>query len=924
MGYFDINDTHGITSTFSIPIAQSSYDVGVMNSGRLYTNNFGENADLDITYRPYAGDYNTYLNYIRINYIRTLKPSSEPVTLFRSVAVSDALRFNITSAGAQYLVWDVTSYSACRNIETALNGSTLSFVAANETPREYALIDLSKAIPSPTVLGAVENQNLHGLHNPELVIIARKAVMAQARRLAALHEAESGMRTSVVSAEQVYNEFSSGVPDATAYRRLMRMFYDRYTAGLGEAPKYLLLFGSGIYDNKGNITHTDFHTDPYSCRLLTFQSIHSLSETASFTSDDYFGFLDEEGTVWASATLDIGIGRLPVTTPAEAEIVVDKIERYINHSPQGEWQNTVMFIADDAVTGSASESEMDHIRFSDDYATTLRNSYPNVITHKIYEDAYPFTVIQPGRRSPETHDAIINTLNKGALILNYMGHGSIHDWTHESILTSSDVYALQNSILPFWVTGTCNFAAFDMFQMSGGELTLFNPRGGSIGIISSARTVYSSSNDLFVRALYKNMFALNQSMAPRLGDIMRSAKCENNLRNDDNKLRFLLFADPALQLHFPYCSDSVRITELNGIAVPASSTIQLSPLSPVHIKGKVTNYSQQVLSDFNGTVQIVLFDNEQSLTTLGNGANGVFDPKFNYTDYPNVLFSGKAVISGGEFEITITLPADILNRGAKGKITLTAYRDNGSKPAAAGFFTGFKVMNAAPAIPAENVPPTISAVYINEPSFVSGDTIQGGDAVFYATVSDVSGINLSGTLGRHIVLSLDGSGNYDITSSFRSSDHTACNGSLDFTLPSVSEGKHRLTFKIWDVWGNKSEQEVDFYYLDNDYSRSRFTFTVSQSEKAEQRYGLEFASLHLPSDRLLSLDFRIEASDGSVAWVHRRSDLCQNLRNYNLSQHELNSLGFVPEAGIYTCRLSISIDGKEVKTFAEKLAVGRE
>ena len=52
---------------------------------------------------------------------------------------------------------------------------------------------------------------------------------------------KNGLRTVVVTTEQVFNEFSGGVPDPTAIRDFVKMYYDKYRSNWSAAGKYLLL-----------------------------------------------------------------------------------------------------------------------------------------------------------------------------------------------------------------------------------------------------------------------------------------------------------------------------------------------------------------------------------------------------------------------------------------------------------------------------------------------------------------------------------------------------------------------------------------------------------------------------------------------------------------------------------------------------------
>ena len=136
-----------------------------------------------------------------------------------------------------------------QQMETSLNGTELSFsIPASASLREFVVVKPSQ-IKAPVTVGEVANQNLHALPQQDMIIIAQPNFTTQAERLAEAHRTKDNLTVRVVTPESIYNEFSSGTPDATAYRRFMKMFYDRQTSE-ADAPKYLLLFGDGSFDNR--------------------------------------------------------------------------------------------------------------------------------------------------------------------------------------------------------------------------------------------------------------------------------------------------------------------------------------------------------------------------------------------------------------------------------------------------------------------------------------------------------------------------------------------------------------------------------------------------------------------------------------------------------------------------------------------------
>ena len=130
------------------------------------------------------------------------------------------------------------------NINMRLDHITLTF----DTPK--SLPDLS-SVAVPSYVGAIANQDHHADEAANLIIIipASRKLQAQAERLKLLHEQQDGMSVRIVAADELYNEFSSGTPDANAYRRYLKMLYDR-AEDEAAMPRHLLLLGDCAYDNR--------------------------------------------------------------------------------------------------------------------------------------------------------------------------------------------------------------------------------------------------------------------------------------------------------------------------------------------------------------------------------------------------------------------------------------------------------------------------------------------------------------------------------------------------------------------------------------------------------------------------------------------------------------------------------------------------
>lgn len=869
---------------------------------------------------------NAYLNYIRINYVRSLKPYGA-FTLFRSTTLSDNLTYQISDANSSILVFDVTDNTDVSRIDTRLSGSTMSFSAPNSSIREYALVDISKPqnFPTPTIIsGKVNNQNLHALPNVEMVIIAPEIFFESAQELARLHESQSGLKSHVIIPELIYNEFSSGKPDVTAYRRFMKMFYDR-ASNESEKPRYLLLFGDGTYDNRFVIDKIWTDENKKKAVLLTYHSKESLLELDSYVTDDYVGLLNDDVKInnINAATLDIGIGRLPAQTVQEAQDIVAKIKGYMMNQNKGLWLNNITFVADDFVGSSNSTygQEEQHIIDAENYSKYIEANYPDFIINKIYEDAYERETVTNGFRYPTATQALLDRINNGTLTLNFIGHGNTLSWTHEQILHSGHINALNNDKLALWITVTCDFSRFDSKDRSGGELALLRPKGGAIGLFSTSRTVYISYNTVMNEYITKHLLTRENGKPMRLGDILRNTKNEPALSSNSSKLRFVLLGDPALRLAYPDDTYKVEVSQIKGEDV-SDGTINIQALDDVVITGHIVDQSGNTVSDYNGVLESVIFDSEQELKTRGNGFTS--DRGKDYKTYPSTLFAGRVEVKNGEFQIRFVATKDILNLNAKGKMNFYAYDETGKREAQGSFYN-YTVGGINPNVPEESNPPVIERLLLNDTQV----NLDNPEAVyvnpmpkFYVEISDDTGINLSSASGHNMTLIItDNKGDkqeYNLTSFYVSTDGSDKKGSVTYTIPELTPGNYTLEFKVWDVFNNSASTTVSMV-VTNDSEPSNYAFEI-WGNPARDITKFVFRTSDTPSSDV-NIKMSVYSLSGQLVWLREERGAVSTLNGYEY-EWDLNGNGggrVIP--GIYICTGQVIIDGKAHSVQAKKLIV---
>lgn len=771
------------------------YEIGKSANAILTFPNSNSTVQFTLTYNKPNSTAVGYLNYLEVNVRRKLTMDGSAL-FFRNVDnlnTANYSHYQISGANNNVQIWDVTDPSNIKRIVTTRNGDYLEFTDSNEILKQYLAIDptAKSAFSEPVSVGTIPNQNIHGMPQADLVIITHPNFITQANKLADAHRSKDNLKVNVVTTDQVYNEFSSGTPDATSYRWVMKMFYDRALASgdVSSLPKYLLLFGRGSYDNRGLFKNSGDNL------ILTYQADMSLDAVKSYVTDDYFGLLDDnEGTQITSQLIDVGIGRFPASTSQHADDVVNKTISYMNNSIKGIWKNQLCFLADDG-DGAL------HMKQSDSIAQSLKKLSPAFQYDKIYLDAFKQEISASGQSYPLAKTKLHNLINSGLFLFNFTGHASENGLTNEQIITKDDALNLYNPKLPLWIAATCDFVLFDVKDISTGEHVVLNPSGGGVALLSAARTVYASQNERLNRLFTLNLFQKTNGQYPRLGDALAAAK--NKTGVEINKLSFVLLGDPALKLNYP-TKYNIVTEKLNDKVI--SSTDTLKALSVNKIQGYVTDENGSKVNDFNGLLEIAMYDKLQKITTLNNEGDGALT----YEDRPNMIYSGKARIKNGEFTFTMMVPRDIRYNYGTGRINYYA-SDSIVDREAQGYYENFIVGGSISNFQNETNGPDVN-LYLNSPNFVSGGKVNE-TPYFVAHISDQSGINTVGSgIGHDLKLVIDDNpyNVFILNDYFEAETDSYQAGSVRMKLPEMTAGKHTLTFSAWDLLNNSTTVSANF------------------------------------------------------------------------------------------------------------------
>lgn len=867
---------NNVSGSVSIAKAEYHYIFGVEGNIKTSATNATNRQQVKLTFRGSSGSLG-WLNYIELTTPSNLsmQGSFMPVRTTENYKTSTPVRFHLTNANSTTQVWDITDLSAITRVPATYTNNELQWTGSQKDGiHEYVAVNPNGGSwVSAAVVGDVANQNLHRLKNIDYVIICYPGYESIATQLAKAHQSKQGITWAVVNSQQVYNEFSSGTPDATAYRWLMKMLYDR-ADDVNAKPRWLLLMGHGSFDNRKLLPNSG------SALLLTYQAENSLSEVKGYATDDYFGFLDDsEGDYDASATMDIGVGRLPVSTTEEAQEMVDKIIRYMNNQNTGKWKNRIMYLADDGEGGTHTET-------AEKSAELVRLQNPDFIVTKVFLDAYPQEVNASGESYPIAKNKVHAMLKEGVLFFDYSGHGGYNAITNESMMTLKEIEAMRNTNQAFWLFATCNFAQFDGGRRCAAESAVLNPIGGAIGILAATRTVFADPNTKLNQAVCKELFDHSNPYHYdiTLGEAI--AKGKNNRSGDTNKMAYVLLGDPALRLNYPTNYQIETVTQLDT----------LNALSVQKVDGQIIDEDQQLVSDFNGTVDITVYDKIQVIPTRNNDQSEEEARVVNYKDYTNTLFSGKTQVKNGLFNYTFMVPKDIRYNFGNGRIVYYATTtDEGEKMEAVGHYEDFIIGGTGSILTADSIGPDMF-IYLNTRAFQDGDKTYSTPR-FYAELYDENGINTAGAgIGHDLMLVIDDDAKqtYSLNDFFTTSDDSYQRGMVSYLMNELSDGQHSLTFRAWDLLNNSTTKSLNFV-VEAGLDPSIYSITTYPNPvQATGRLNL-IVNYDQP-DELIQTEVYLYNTNGQMVWK-------QTQDNPDQVSIELSNVGLKPGVYIYTVRI---------------------
>lgn len=869
-----------------------------------------------VTYSPQGTLYLARLDYILVNYERELNISGLSSLPF-SGSISKTIQFELSGASSSTHVWDITAINEPVELNASINGDKALFSPIAAGARRMIAFNANGTFPSPTLSENVENQDIHASEIPDMIILAPSEYMPQAKQIADLHERVDSMRVLVLDHNKVFNEYSSGTPDAMAYRLLCKHFYDRGTDAQGHKLGYLLLMGDGIYDNK--LISNAAKTVAYP-KLLVWESSESKDESGSYTTDDIFGFLDDNSNI--TGTMRIAVGRIPARSISEASIVVNKIIKYTTQADYGNWKNNMLNVADNGDSGS-------HWRHGEMVIQNIAH-YGGESTNfnRVFLDNFEEKSDGSGSKFPDARKKMFKTLNEGVLWWNYSGHGGPSGWTNDGLLSTTDVEQnLFYSHQPILFAATCEFSRHDGANPSCGENMILNPNGGVVALVCPARLVYMTDNRYLNVKAAEVMYKRDKNgQVMRLGDILTYAK-NNVQQGKSNALRYLLYGDPAMRPAMP--QHKAVVDQINGKDVDPNDMPVLEARQTMTITGHIEDLNGIKDTGFNGQIESTLYDCEKSVSftysyQYYNKETGKYedrDSTLTYEERQNKLAINVTKVNNGDFTIKITIPSEVTvsyDNYRPSLVSLYAY-DPDNKQDATGSTDNFYIYGYDETVVADTIGPDISYMGLNSTSFKDGDKVNESP-LFIASVSDESGINFSSAgIGHNMTLTLDNNTTYSDVSSYYTAIEAdkGSAGNINYALSDLENGHHTLKLKVWDVFSNSSEKTINF----NVVSGLKPEINEIKAFPNPAATTTSFIITHNRPDATVTITVEVFNLMGQRVWSNTQSGRSSMFSSFPITWDLTDYSGSRLQRGIYIYRATISTDGHQESTKSKKLAI---
>jgi hypothetical protein len=739
-----------------------------------------------------------------------------------SLSLPNYLLSGFDATGDEIFLFDVTDpHNTVRLVDMTVSlidpphGLRFSDPTSSTAVRWYWATTLEGvlALPQPEVA------QIRGLRSPanggEYLVIYHPRFQSGAERLAELRRSlPSRPRiAAAVDIFSVYDEFSWGMPDPTAIRDFLKYAWEHWQQG---SPLYVTLIGDAAYDTKRFLSGSPENLLPtYHGRYREISTaIAPLENTNFYATDDFFGYLEvEDFSPLFEPGLDIAIGRYPIATTSDLDVMLDKLDSYLREEQPGQWQNRIILVADDERTLDEEARETLHT----DQVETLARTFvpPSVDAVKIYLTEFPRNAFG---KKPDAQAKFLEEFSRGALMASYTGHGDQNTLSQEEVFVAQKVSELTNeNKLPVFSTFSCTVSRFDLLSGSSiCELFLALRGGGAVTTFASGALVFPNPSATLNQKWIGTMFGTPYTVDTFTRDVLPlglAAMIAKNITapdaNDDairkNNEKYVILGDPALEVR--YGKSNVRFERATVDSQTTEGLLRV-------IRGSVLDTQGQVLDGtngappFRGTAFVHVTENADTSGYAFEYANSIPDTIPYKLDGPTA-FRGDVPIENGRFTAKFYL-SEAVPAGNRGRVSVFALEEGQSRHGSGAFDS----LRIAPTISRDQVDdsqgPAIQIRFEGHAGGADGAVLSTERPVMLVDLEDPSGINLRPfPQFARLEGEMDGRDRIGLGEDFTYLGGSYTQGLVRRVL-SFTPGPHTVEVKAFDNVGNRSSVKVQF------------------------------------------------------------------------------------------------------------------
>ena len=793
---------------------------------------------------------NLFLDYYQVAYQKKLiKRSKQFMVTVPNALSNQKVRYDFTGSSSGVRVFKALVGSDAYDVTelpVSVVAGGFNFVGSENPSTRYFVVQ-DTDLYAPASVQSVQPINLAASNQPfDNIIITPPDYLQQANNLATFYSQNFNKKSKVVLLQDIFNQFNAGMPDPNAVRLFLKNAVQNYPE---PAITTLTLLGSGTNDWR-NFSGQSATKN----KIIVFQK-------GTTTTDDYFGMLN---TVQYP---ELAIGRYPVRTQNELNIMLSNLDKYVTEPSPGIWRNSLIFLADDEYNGPTT-GEYSHSEQLQDTSNYINKS---ILIDKIFALEYEFDEFQ---NKPAARDDMMAAINAGKLIWYYIGHGSFDTLGAEDYFKGAlDMGRFNNpDKLTLFVAASCDVAQYDSFSFDSlAEKVVLVDNAAAIASIAATRECNGPSNVALLKQYYH--FSLN--LRNPIGYSLVMAKIVYTAYNTNDE-KYNILGDPLLLIASPERDSTIAIlTDDFDNVFNAREQINLQGQFPA--------------SGINNTASVQVFNCEIEKRMANNSP---------YTFRGRNLFRGDVTVTDSQYNSSFIVPDDVTT-GSTGLI-VTYLWDPLQKKDYVNYLS--PVAYSDQSVGTINPDAPQIELYLDDMDFVSGDTV-GSNPLLIAYLSDQNGINITNSPGHSILLIIDQTvALINVTDLFSYDKDSFTSGSLTYQLSGLSEGSHKIQLIAFDNFNRPSVASIDFLVrksksftiedflpYPNPMKKSGY-FTFRISEPAD----VKLTIYTIRGRKIKTIDWTATKDYNQIPWDGRDADgdyLANNTYFIKLTARALSGIG---------------------------------